>query len=94
LPPGLNLSCNISCTTTAATKNALHYWLQGASDQGVCATQRIIEQSAKERMKDEGITHLRAGILTSCSLPAALHSPLFTDLTCVAGDFGLRLICI
>jgi hypothetical protein len=50
--PRRNLSCNICCTTTAATKNAVQYWLQGASDQGVRATQRIFEQSAKERMKE------------------------------------------
>jgi hypothetical protein len=50
--PRLNLSCNIGCRSTPATNNALHYWLQGASDQGVRATQRIFEQSAKERMKE------------------------------------------
>jgi hypothetical protein len=50
------MSCNICCTTTAATKNALHYWLQGASDQGVCATQRIFEQSVASIGRDPSPT--------------------------------------
>jgi hypothetical protein len=44
------MRCIFGCTSGAATNNALHFWLHDGCGVWVCATQRIFEHFAIERV--------------------------------------------